>query len=120
MTIDSTDRISLIKHRLKRAEETHSESQLLFDNNMFTAAVNRIYYSMFYSLSALAISKGLQTGKHAQLIGWFNKEYIKSGIIAPRFSKILSQAFDKRMFGDYADIPEFTKNEVEKMISECK
>ena len=87
-------------------------------NTIFTAAINRIYYSMFYALSALAISEGFQTGKHAQLIGWFNKTYIRTGRIDQCYSKIISQAFDKRMLGDYADLPEFSESEVEIMITE--
>ncbi|HOH43482.1 MAG TPA: hypothetical protein PLZ53_10215, partial [Candidatus Hydrogenedentes bacterium] len=48
-----------------RELETRSESVLLFNNSMLPAVVNRIYYSMFYALSALAISEGFQTAKHA-------------------------------------------------------
>lgn len=118
MTLDYEDRAALVKHRLNRAMETRSESMLLFDNLMLSAAVNRVYYSMFYALSALAISDGFQTGKHAQLIGWFNREYIKTGKIESRYSKIISQAFDKRMLGDYADLPEFSLAEVEALIIE--
>jgi hypothetical protein len=85
---------------------------------MYAAVVNRVYYSMFYALSALAIAEGFQTGKHAQLIGWFNKTFIKTGKVDRRYSKIISQAFDKRMLGDYADLPEFSESEVEAMIAE--
>jgi uncharacterized protein (UPF0332 family) len=118
MTLEPDDRITLIKHRLNRARETQTESLLLFDNGMFPAVVNRIYYSMFYSLSALAISEGFETGKHAQLIGWFNKTWVRTGKVETRYSKIISRAFDKRMLGDYADIPDFSKPEVEIMITE--
>jgi len=118
MTLEPEDRATLIKHRLKRAHETLTESLLLYENGMLSAAVNRVYYSMFYSLSALAISEGFQTGKHAQLIGWFNKTWVRTGKVDTRYSKIISQAFDKRMLGDYADIPEFINSEVEILIRE--
>ena len=118
MTLEINDRNILIKHRLNRARETRSESILLFRNKMYAAVVNRVYYSMFYALSALAIAEGFQTGKHAQLIGWFNKTFIKTGKVDSRYSKIISQAFDKRMLGDYADLPEFSESEVETMIAE--
>lgn len=116
MTLEPEDRNTLITHRLKRAHETRNESLLLYENGMLPAAVNRVYYSMFYALSALAISESYQSGKHAQLIGWFNKSYVRTGKIDQQFSRMLSQAFDKRMLGDYADIPDFSKIEVETMI----
>lgn len=118
MTLEPEDRESLISHRLRRAHQTQSESRLLFENRMFPAAVNRAYYSMFYALSALAIAEGFQTGKHAQLIGWFNRTFIKTGKTDQRYSKILSRAFDKRMLGDYADMPDFSESEVDIMLKE--
>ncbi len=118
MTLDPGDRDTLIKHRMNRARETRLESILLFENGMLAAVVNRVYYSMFYALSALAILQEFETGKHAQLIGWLNKNFIKTGMVDNRYSKIISQAFDKRMLGDYADLPEFSVTEVEAMIAE--
>ncbi len=112
------DRNFLVNHRLKRAHETLAESYLLYKNNMLSAAVNRVYYSMFYAVSALSIKCRFQTGKHAQLIGWFNKNWIKTGKVDIRYSKIISQAFDKRMLSDYADIPEFSNDEVELLMKQ--
>ena len=75
---------------------------------------------MFYALTALAINNVFQTGKHSRLIGWFNQKYVKTGKVDSKYSKVISRAFDKRMLGDYADMPEFTKQEVENMISDGK
>ena len=41
-------------------------------------AVNRIYYGLYYAVTALAIKHRFETSKHLQLIGWFNKEFIAS------------------------------------------
>ena len=87
---------------------------------MLAASVNRIYYSMFYGLNALAISEGYHSGKHAQLIGWFNKNFVRTGKVDFRYAKIISHAFDKWMLGDYSDMPDFSKNEVEHMLLESK
>jgi uncharacterized protein (UPF0332 family) len=72
MTLSPEEREELVRLRLKRSRETEQEAILLFQNNRFPAAVNRIYYSMFYALSALAIYHGFQSGKHGRVIGWFN------------------------------------------------
>jgi uncharacterized protein (UPF0332 family) len=79
MTIESSDRVSLIKYRLKQADETILDVQLLIENNRLRSAVNRIYYGMFYSLLALGLAYQFETSKHPQLIGWFNKNFIIEG-----------------------------------------
>jgi uncharacterized protein (UPF0332 family) len=76
MTIDKNDREDLIKYRLEQANETISDVQLLIENNRLRSAVNRIYYGIFYSLLALGIANQYEASKHAQLIGWFNKNFI--------------------------------------------
>ncbi|MCX8124193.1 MAG: HEPN domain-containing protein [Spirochaetes bacterium] len=75
MPLTPQERNTIVKYRLKRSEETWKEAKFLFENNMLAASVNRIYYSMFYAVNALAIENGFQTGKHTRLIGWFNKKH---------------------------------------------
>ena len=53
MTLDSNDRIELIKYRMQQASECVEEVGFLIENNKLKIAVNRIYYGMFYSLLAL-------------------------------------------------------------------
>jgi uncharacterized protein (UPF0332 family) len=54
---------------------------------------------MFYSLLALGIKSDFETSKHAQLIGWFNKNFINEGLIDPRYGKIINKAFNRRTKG---------------------
>jgi len=54
MTIKDDDRNSLIHYRLEQVNETINDVQILIDNGRYRAAVNRIYYGMFYSLLALS------------------------------------------------------------------
>ena len=118
MTLDPDERKTLIDHRLTRADETLAEAVLLKENRKYAAAVSRAYYCMFYALSALAVSEGYKTGKHAQLIGWFNKTWVRTGKINSRYSKMIYRAFDKRMLGDYSDLPSFSESEVDNLIAE--
>jgi len=38
---------TLIKYRLERSSESLEAAMLLWENNMLTSAMNRLYYSMF-------------------------------------------------------------------------
>lgn len=76
----------LIALRLHQAKETIDDVTFLIHNKRLVIAVNRIYYGMFYALLALALHYDFKTSKHAQLIGWFNKEFIKTEKIEIRYS----------------------------------
>ncbi len=104
--------IELVKYRIEQAKETISEIEILIEKGLLTIAINRIYYGMFYMLLALALKKGFNTSKHNQLIGWFNKEFVKTGIISQKFGKIINKAFEDRTDGDYGIFIHFEKEEV--------
>ncbi len=120
MTISNQDKESLIKHRLVQAEETIEDVRLLIKNNRFRSAVNRIYYGMFYSLLALGLDSQFNTSKHAQLIGWFNKQFIHEGLLDAKYGRIINKAFNRRNKGDYDAYVKFEKEIVVEMFNEMK
>ncbi len=120
MTLKDEDRIMLIKYRLEQADETINDVQLLIDNNRFRSAINRIYYGMFYSMLALAIAYKYETSKHAQIIGWFNKNFIHEERLDQRFGKIINKAFNKRTKSDYDTFVEIDKETILEMFTEMK
>ncbi len=120
MTIESNDKRELIKYRLDQASETIEDVRILLENNRLRAAINRIYYGMFYALSALGIRNDYETSKHAQLIGWFNKRCINEGLIDPRYGKIINKAFNRRTKGDYDIYIDFDVDTVVGMYNEMQ
>lgn len=101
MTLNNKEKQDLIDYRLEQAEETINDVELLINNKRYRSAINRIYYGMFYALSALAIENNFQTSKHRQLIGWFNKEFIYSGKLERKYGKMINKAYNFRTEGDY-------------------
>lgn len=116
--INESDRTSLVKYRIEQAIDTIELAQFLIDSNRLNVAVNRIYYGLYYSVTALAIKNQFETSKHAQLIGWFNKEFVASGILEKKFGKILRNAYHNRTKGDYDAFISFDKEEVVDMHNE--
>jgi len=109
---------ALIEHRISRATDTIEEVSFLIKNKKFLLAVNRIYYGMFYILSALSLRYDFSTSKHQQLIGWFNKEFISTGEIDRKYGRILHNAYNNRSTGDYDDFAEFDEEDVKKSFDE--
>ena len=58
--------------------------------------------------------------KHHQLIGYFNKEYLKNNIIDRSIGSILNDTFERRNTIDYDDFATVTKSEVRKYYSDMK
>jgi uncharacterized protein (UPF0332 family) len=67
--IEDNDRDALVRYRLNQAIETIELANFLVQNGKLVIAVNRIYYGMYYALTALALKNSYETSKHSQLIG---------------------------------------------------
>lgn len=118
--ITRQDRNALITYRLNQARETFELAVFLKERNKLTVAVNRIYYGMYYALTALALKHYFETSKHAKLIGWFNKEFVYKNRTDKKTGQILRNAFQNRTKGDYDAFVEFTKEEVDVMLEDMK
>lgn len=110
----------LIDFRIQQANETIKEVEFQIENDFLRIAVNRVYYGMFYSLLALALKYDFKTSKHYQLLGWFNKEFVKTGKVSRNIGRIIHKAFEDRTDGDYGIFEEFHKNEVLQMYNNMK
>ena len=110
----------LINYRIQQANETIKEVEFQIENNFLVIAVNRIYYGMFYMLLALALKNGFKTSKHNQLLGWFNREFVKTGKIDRKIGKIVHKAFEDRTDGDYGIFVKFEKEEVIEKLENMK
>lgn len=118
--IDSDDREDLIRYRIDQAFKTIAEVDKLIESDLLTIAVNRIYYGIFYCLNALALKYKFKSSKHLQLIGWFNQNFIKTGLIDLKYGRTLRDAFKNRSDGDYVPYISFTEIDVVKMRNEME
>ncbi len=81
----------LIQYRIEKSKSALEDARIAIEHKRFLNASNRIYYSIFYSVSALALSKNFQTSKHTQLLGWFNQHFVNTGIVTKEFGKKIMQ-----------------------------
>lgn len=93
----------------RKALEKLETARILLDNNRFDDAVSRAYYAVFHIISALLLSKGLVYSSHSQVIGSFNREFVKSAIFPSDFSVKVRELFKLRQAGDYSIDPSIDK-----------
>lgn len=118
--MEESDKFALVQYRLNQAKETIDEVDRLIDAGLIKVAVNRIYYGIFYCLTALALVHGFKSSKHFQLIGWFNQNFIKPRLLNIKYGRILRDAFKNRSDSDYVPYTEFELDDVKKMNEEMK
>ena len=97
-------RQTLINYRLERSSESLEAARLLLENNMLTSAMNRIYYAMFYAVQSLLLLHDVSFSKHAQVKGYFNREFIQKDIFPKEFGRLYNKAFEYRQKFDYVDL----------------
>lgn len=102
---------------LKKAEDSIKGARLLFDNDLFGFAVSRAYYAMFYLVSAVLLTKGLNFSKHTAVVAAFGQHFVKTNIFEHKFHRYLVEAFEQRQIGDYEVLDEITKETAQRVIN---
>ena len=99
---------ALIDYRMEKSRESIKAARLMVNEKMFTFAMNRIYYAMFYAVQAALGKKAVSFSKHGQVKGYFNKEFIKSGVLPIDMGRLYNKVFEYRQKFDYVDfaVPE--------------
>jgi len=106
----------IIEYWRKRARECLDDARLLLENNRLHSAVNRIYYALFYQVSALLLAKGLSFSKHSGVLAAFNREFVKTGKIDKELGKFYNRMFEHRRTGDYGELVEFEEKDVREWL----
>ncbi|RNC69619.1 MAG: HEPN domain-containing protein [Desulfuromonadales bacterium] len=113
--------IELARYRLCQARETLEEAvYLLAGDKSPRSVINRAYYSMFYAILALLVFEPFSSSKHSGVISYFNKRFIKEGVLPERLGRSVNKAFELRQRGDYREYAELTRGQVEPFIGETE
>ena len=109
-------RKDLCLYRLEKAKKCLESAKILAKTEDFCGAANRSYYAIFHSIRSLLALEEVDFSKHAGVMAYFQKNYVKSGIFEKEYSKILTEAFEVRSDSDYDDYYVISKEEVEHQI----
>lgn len=93
----------LVKYRLESAKDKLKSAKILLDGGQYKDSIGRSYYAIFNSIRAVLAKDKVDFSKHAGVIAYFQKEYVKTQIFDKRYSKIIQEAFQIRNSCDYDD-----------------
>lgn len=103
----------------KSTQAIKSAKDSLKMDNLETSQ-NRVYYAIFYVVSALAYKNDFMTSKHKQLMGWFNKKFIhENTIFKQEMFDIYKEAFSNRQKSDYEITFSVAQSDIEKLIDKA-
>lgn len=100
-SLDAGTQMDVARYRLQTAKEDLDTANLTFSSEQYRAANNRAYYSIFHSICAVLAKEGIAFKRHKDTIGYFNKNYIHTGIFPKELGSKIVAAEEIRHASDY-------------------
>ena len=110
----------LALYRLERAKEMLDASEENLQSGHLRTSLNRSYYAVFHSMRAVNVLKGFDSSKHSGVIAFFNKTFLKDGILDKSLAKIIKDTSYLREKSDYDDFYIASKEETELQLKNAK
>ena len=111
---------NLIQYRLDNAKEKLESAEILLNAGKYKDSIGRSYYAIFSAVRAILAMDRVDFSKHAGVIAYFQKEYVKTKKFDTKFSKYLQNAFQIRNVCDYDDFYIASKQDAETQIEQAK
>lgn len=102
-----------VSNLIRKARKSLGAARELFNSKYYDFSVSRAYYSMFYCVEALLLTKSLSFSKHSASIANFGKHFIKTGLLPSNLLSYVSDAFKDRQRGDYEALDIISKEGAE-------
>ena len=109
----------LAGYRMERANEMLEAAKKNLEIGQYKTSPNRSYYAIFHAMRAANILKGFDSSKHSGVIAYFNREYLKSGILEKSLSVIIKNSAFLREKSDYDDFFIASRKDAEKQLEDA-
>ena len=115
MSLISEDRVLLTQLHLDKARACLKEGEQLMQMESVSAAANRFYYAVFHTIHALFVTNGIQAKTHNGTIAQFNQNFIKTGLIDPKYGHFVAIMENMREKADYDVIYDVTREDLDAL-----
>ncbi len=111
---------NLAKYRLENAKDKLRSAKLLLSAGQYKDSIGRSYYAIFSAVRAVLAEDQVDFSKHAGVISYFQKEYVKTGVFDIKYSKYLQAAFQIRNNCDYDDFYIASKQDAKEQYTKAE
>lgn len=112
--------INLAKYRIDTARETLNVAKECLENKHYKDSINRSYYASFYAARAILALERIDFKRHKDVIAYFNKNYVTTGIFEKDIGRKLARLQQKREQSDYDDFFIASKEEAQKQYNNAE
>ncbi len=109
-----------LKRMMEKSQRTLKAAKDLLEHNDFESASSRAYYSVFYILEALLLTKNLSFSKHSAVISAFSKHFVKEGVFPADFAKKIKTLRKDREISDYDYIVSINEEKAKEDIDNAE
>ena len=120
MALNSIERDAIVKYRIERANEALREAEYNFAGKFYNLTANRLYYACFYACQALLIKNGISPNSHQGVFRMISLHFVNTQKLDRNDALMVKTFFKMRQSGDYDDMFDWTKEELEPLIPEAK
>jgi len=108
------------KALLDKAVENIRAITILTNDGIYSIAIGRAYYAMFYCAEAVLLEQGLEFSSHGEVHGAFGRELIKTGKLPNDLHQYLLEAFRRRQSADYDAPAEVTREDALRLFEQAQ
>lgn len=119
MSGDEEQRAAVVRYWWSKADAGLASARRELEAGALEFTINRLYYTMFYAVSAVLMDRQLSFNKHSGVRAAFHREIIKQGLLDVKWGKLYDQLFEDRQEGDYMAMVTFEKQYVEYQFMLC-
>ena len=120
MSLTEEERRAIVLYRIERSYNALDEIEKILPLEVWATIANRLYYALYYAVSALLIKDGHKVSSHKGAISLFNLYYVKTGIVSLDDGRLLGSVFAFRQGSDYDDFIDATEEEVKEYLPQVK
>lgn len=114
---DMGTRKDLVFYRIQTAKADLRSARILLAAEEYKGANNRAYYAIFHAINAIHALSGKAYKRHKDVIGNFNKDYVKTEIFPREIGRKIGETEEIRHASDYDDFYIASREESERQIA---
>jgi len=110
----------VVSYWWEKAEDSLLSAERELDAGALVFSINRLYYALYYAVSAVLLRKEFTFSKHSGVRAAFHREIIKTGLMDTEWGRLYDQLFEDRHEGDYVALTDFDRLYVKEKLMQCR
>lgn len=116
MSLSQEERNAIVAYRTEKARMALDEIKKVMPLEVWGIIANRMYYALYYAVSALLTKDSHTVNTHKGALSLVNQYYVKTDILTKEDGHLFGQVFAFRQGSDYDDFIDATKEDVEQLF----